>query len=141
MSEENVEIVRRSIDGFNAFMRGELSREALGRMGDPEYEFRWHDDRTMPDLPQDLPGTTASLGFVEQMRSVWEGLTMEPLEINETPDGRVVTVTRLSGRGRESGVPFESHFFQLWTIRDGKPRKVELFRHRADALEAAGLRE
>jgi len=33
------------------------------------------------------------------------------------------------------------HFFQLSTIRDGKVSKIEYFRHRADALEAAGLRE
>jgi hypothetical protein len=33
------------------------------------------------------------------------------------------------------------HIFQLWTIRDGRVRKLELFRHRADALEAAGLRQ
>jgi hypothetical protein len=34
-----------------------------------------------------------------------------------------------------------AHPFIVWTLRDGKIRKMELFRHRADALEAAGLRE
>jgi hypothetical protein len=33
------------------------------------------------------------------------------------------------------------HFFELLTIRDGKLRKMEFFRHRTDALEAAGLSE
>ncbi len=45
------------------------------------------------------------------------------------------------GRGRQSGVPIEIHFFELATIRDGKVRQIEYFRHRADALEAAGLSE
>ena len=42
---------------------------------------------------------------------------------------------------RESGVPISIHFFQVCTIRDGKVRRIEYFRHRVDALEAAGLRE
>jgi hypothetical protein len=29
----------------------------------------------------------------------------------------------------------------VWTIRDEKIRQIEYFRHRADALEAAGLKE
>jgi hypothetical protein len=37
--------------------------------------------------------------------------------------------------------PIVIHIFYLWTIRDGNVRKMEVFRHRADALEAAGLRE
>jgi hypothetical protein len=38
-------------------------------------------------------------------------------------------------------VPVTVHAFHLWTIREGKVREMELFRHRADALEAAGLSE
>jgi hypothetical protein len=52
---------------------------------------------------------------------------------------RVLISIRQTGRGRQSGVPIEYHYFQLFTIRDGKVRKVEFFRHPADALEAAGL--
>jgi len=33
------------------------------------------------------------------------------------------------------------HFFYVFTIRERKVRKVEIFSHRADALEAGGLRE
>jgi len=33
------------------------------------------------------------------------------------------------------------HFFEVFTIRDGKVRRMEVFRHRADALEAAQLSE
>ena len=59
----------------------------------------------------------------------------------EAPGGRVVVLVRQSGRGRQSGVPIVIHFFELCTIRDGKMRKIEYFRHRADALKAAGLEE
>jgi hypothetical protein len=39
MSEKNVEFVRKAIEAFNAFMRGEVSREAILDLGDPQFEF------------------------------------------------------------------------------------------------------
>ena len=133
MSQENVEFVRRALDAFNAFMRGELSREEVMNLGDPQFEFRWHDERTMPDLPQNLPGPDAFIEFWEQLGSAWDDLTVEALELIEAPHDRVLALTRQSGRGRESRVPVDVHSFQLWTIRDGKVRRIEYVRHRADA--------
>jgi hypothetical protein len=43
--------------------------------------------------------------------------------------------------GREGGVPIVFHYFFVCTIREGTVRNLDLFRHRADALEAAGLSE
>jgi ketosteroid isomerase-like protein len=138
---ENVEVVRSTIDALNAFHRGELSGEAAAELADPQIEYHWHGERTMPDQPQHLRGASEFTAFGEQLRSTWDDLTTEPLELIEAPPDRVLTFIRQSGRGRESGVPIEYHFFWLCTLRDGKVRKIETFRHRADALEAAGLRE
>ena len=140
MSEENVEIVRKRFDTLNAFMRGELSREALAELYDPQAEWHWHDRRIYPDLPQHLRGPEV-IEFGEQLRGAWVDLTTEPLEFIEAPGDRVVTLIRQSGRGRESGVPIEVHAFQVFTIQDGKVRRAELFLERAEALEAAGLSE
>jgi ketosteroid isomerase-like protein len=141
MSEENVEIVRKALNAFNAYVRGELSSEEVAELGDPQFEFRWHDERTMPDLPQELRGAEAFIEFWELLASAWDDLTLEALEIIDAPHDRVLTLTRQSGRGRESGVPVDVHSFHLWTIREGKISALELFRHRADGLEAAGLSE
>jgi ketosteroid isomerase-like protein len=140
MSEENVEVARKYFDAFNAFMRDELSSEAYAELFDSEFELHW-DEQTYPDTPQQLGGAPDFIAFMEQYRAGWVDLVQEPLEIIDVPDGRVLVLTRQSGRGRESGVPIVIHFFGLWTIRDGKLRQVEFFRHRADALEAAGLSE
>ena len=43
------------------------------------------------------------------------------------------------GRGRESGVPAEMRFFQLWTFRDGRPVRMETFSDPDQARPAAGL--
>src|SRR3954464_9146145 len=141
MSAENVEIVRKLRDSFNAFMRGELSSEDLAQLMDPQVEYNWRDQRTYPDTPQHLQGVPEVIAFTEQFREGWADLVQEQLELTEAPDGRVLALVRQTGQGRESGVPIEIHFFELSTIRDGKVRRIEYFRHRADALEAAGLSE
>jgi ketosteroid isomerase-like protein len=141
MSEENVEIVRRLRESFNAFMQDEVSSEDHKQLMHPDVEYVWHDQRTYPDTPQHLQGVPQVLAFTEQFRDGWADLVQEPLEYIEAPDGRVLGLIRQTGRGRESGVPIEIHFFELCTVREGKLRRVEYFRHRADALEAAGLSE
>jgi ketosteroid isomerase-like protein len=132
MSEENVETVRKLRDCFNAFMRGELSSEDLAQFIDPQVEYHWHDQRTYPDTPQHLRGVSAVIAFTEQFRAGWTDLAQEALELSEARDGRVLVFVRQTGRGHASGVPIEIHFFELCTIRDGKLRQVEYFRHRAD---------
>jgi len=141
MSEENVEVVRKSHDLLNAFMRGEMSSEAAMETVDPQAEFRWHDQRTMPDQPQHLRGVAGVIRWMEDFREAMDEVVVEPREFIEAPGDRVLVSVRQSGRGRESGVPIVTHFLSLCTVRDGKLRKVELFRHRAEALEAAGLSE
>jgi ketosteroid isomerase-like protein len=141
MSEENVEIVRKALDTLYAFMRGELSRKALAEVVDPQVEAHWRDQQTYPDTPQNLRGAPELLEFCEQYGRTWADLAAEPLELLEAPGDRVLASISQSGRGRESGVPIEIHFFEVFTIRDGKVREMEVFRHRAAALEAAGLAE
>jgi ketosteroid isomerase-like protein len=141
MSEENVDVVRNAIDVYNAFMRGELSSDALAETLDPQIEWHWHGERTYPDTPQDLGGVPASIEFFEQWRGAWVDVVAEPLELIDAPGDRVLGLIRLKGRGRESDVPIVFHYFEVWTLRDGRMRKFEFFRHRAAALDAAGLRE
>jgi ketosteroid isomerase-like protein len=141
MSEENVELVRNGFDAYNAFIRDEGSIAALAETLDPQIEWHWHDRRTYPDAPQHLRGVPASIGFWEQWRGAWAEVVAEPLELIEATDGLVLAFIRQTGRGRQSGVPIVIHYFQVLTIRDGKTRKFEFFRHRTDALEAAGLSE
>jgi ketosteroid isomerase-like protein len=141
MSEENVEVVRRLVESFNAFMRGELSGQAYAESFDPQCQVHWHDRRTYPDTPQHLRGASEFIAFGERFRDDWIDVVQEPLELSESPDGRVLAFIRQSGRGRQSDVPVDIHFFEVVTIEDGMVRTIEYFRHRADALKAAGLSE
>ena len=138
---ESTDTIREGIDARNAFMRGELSSEAVAEGLDPQIELLWPDGQEYPDFPQHLRGLAEVIAFGEQYRDGWIDLAGELLELIEVPNGRVVAFVRQSGRGRQSGVPLVIHFFQLHTIRDGKVCKIEYFRHRADVLRAAGLSE
>ena len=54
---------------------------------------------------------------------------------------RVISLVITRTRGRSSGIDTEFRQYGVWTIRDGKVIRVEWFRRRAEALEAAGLSE
>ena len=140
MSQKNVQIVREAFDDFNAFMRGELSSEAFADLLDPQIEVHFYEERVFPDFPQHLRGIPEFIGWLNDVQGAMDELA-QPLEFIEAPRDRVLVPTRQSGRGRESGVPFELDYFALFAIRDGKVRSVEFFPDHAAALEAAGLWE
>jgi ketosteroid isomerase-like protein len=66
-------------------------------------------------------------------------LTIEAEEIVAAGESVIVDV-RQRGVGSASGVPAEMRYFQLWSFRGGKVIRLDVFRERAEALEAAGLR-
>jgi uncharacterized protein len=67
-------------------------------------------------------------------------LRVEAKEVLDAGDYVVVPV-RLTGRGRTSGVAFEEDEVHVFKIRDGKITELREYRHRNDALKAAGLQE
>src|SRR5215472_10160723 len=102
---QNVDTIRQVTDASNAFMRGELSIEALAERLDPQIEMIWPDPQTYPDFPQHLRGRAEVIAFFEQYRDGWIDLVAKLLELIELQGGRVVALVRQSGRGRQSGVP------------------------------------
>jgi ketosteroid isomerase-like protein len=65
-------------------------------------------------------------------------------EVTEWIDGggdHVIAVMHTWGRGKMSGVPVERREAHLWTLREGKLRRLRVFETKTEALEAAGLRE
>ena len=139
MAEGNVEFARKLVDDFNAFMSGDLSKEAYAEPFHQQVDVHWHGQQTYPDTPQHLRSSEDLIAFTQEYRDGWTDLRAEALEMIEAPPDSVLAVIRQTGRGRQSGVPIEIHYFQLWRFEDGKVRELEMFRHRADALQAAGL--
>jgi len=67
----------------------------------------------------------------------WVAATEEVIDL----DGQVVAVQRSVGRGTRSGVPVSQELAIVWTFEEGKIVRGRSFKSRAEALEAAGLRE
>jgi len=129
MSQENVELVR-----------------TVYRAGDPS---RWFDlldakvelDFTAYPVP-DSAGLHGKDAAVDWFRSWWGTLdeyVLETTEIIDADKDRVVVVQYERGRGRGSGALLERRWAVLYTLRMGKVVRVQPFKSREEALEAAGL--
>jgi ketosteroid isomerase-like protein len=133
MSHENVEMVRALLGAFDR-ADYEAALEAL----DPEIEW------------QAPPGITigqeiyrgrdeVQRGFAEWL-TAWDTHRFEPEEMLDHRE-HVVVGGRQIGRGRGSGVEVRLPTFHVFTLRKGKVTRHRSYEHRAEALEAAGLRE
>ena len=77
--------------------------------------------------------------FLAAWLEPWDDYEFEVEELHDAGD-KVVAVLRESGRSK-AGVPVEQAFSQVLTFRDGKQIRAVTYASRAEALEAAGLRE
>ena len=133
MSEENVEIVRQSLEAYAAGdmeemlsyvdPEGELHSAIIG--GAEGKVFRGHDGFRR--------------WYAESMES-FEELRTELTEYRDLGD-RIVAFGHIHARGRGSGLEVDSPTGWLFTVQRGKVVKAEGFLNRAEVLEAAGLSE
>ena len=134
MSQENVEVVR---DQFAATNERDFPRAMSHYAEDVELVVD-------PDAFLER-GTFKGRDAVGRWFANWF-TTFEPgyhFDIEEARDlGDVVLlVASHHGRGRASGVEVHGQTGYLYRLRGGKIVRVELYPGRAEALEAAGLRE
>jgi ketosteroid isomerase-like protein len=139
MSEENVEIVRgvykRWSEGdFRASV--DLLDPHVVLVLDPEFAPYLMSN---PDEGA-FYGIEAVAAYTRDILEPMTHLTMEAEEIAAAGDSVLVSVCQ-RGVGRASGAPTEMRYFTLWTFRGYKVIRIESFRERAEALEAAGLSE
>jgi len=134
MSEENVEIVRRALEAW-----GRGDPKAVADLLDPDVEWSMP-----PNIPEagTYTGRDEVLRRLEEFLEAWDDLGVTVEELVDAGD-RVVALVRYSGRGRESGIEIGGMTTdaQVWTVRNGKALRVELYGGTAEALQAAGLSE
>jgi ketosteroid isomerase-like protein len=131
MSEENVEAVRAR---FEEMARGDFS-----------WFEEFPDDAvfvTSPELPDagTYRGREASRWTMQWVES-FEGHTIEATEIIDAGGDKVMAGILQRGRPHGSDTPVEGRWWVVITLREGRVARAEVFPERADALEAAGLRE
>jgi len=129
MSQENVELVRRGIESVEAFW-ALLDEDVVWDPGrDPP-----------PDIQGVYVGRDSVIAASRRYWGTWDEYSLDADELIDAGSS-VVVVVHERGRGKGSGAPFDRHWAQVWTFREGRIVRWELFRDKADALEAAGLSE
>jgi hypothetical protein len=132
MSQENVEVVHRVNDLFNA----KEVEQALDLVGD-EFEMDW--TNSIGPLRGVYRGRRGVLELWKSFLDAWESVRWDPQEIIEVDEARLIVMNHVRMRGRGSGVEVDATAAQLWTFSDGEPRRIKLYQSKAEALEAAGL--
>jgi ketosteroid isomerase-like protein len=137
MSEENVEVVRRIYDAAS-----QRDAATVLTLYDPEVEL----DGTRLQVVGlggsgfVYHGHAGLRRFFREWHEAWESIEYDFDELIDAGEHVISVVTR-RGRGRASGAEVELHVALVWTLREGKVVRVVWFPSRAEALEAAGLRE
>ena len=133
MSEENVEIVRRSYELVNDGLEI-LPREFM----DPDYEF---DARDVVPSYGVIRGYEAVQAALLEYWRTFEDFSLEVKEVVHADEERVVTAVRDGGRIKGSDAEIWNDLFHVWTFRGGKILCVSSHNEKRRALEAAGLEE
>ena len=102
---------------------------------DPEIEFVLGDGFPDPGTYRGLEGL--GTGFRNWLES-WRDMRFVLEELYPTGE-RIVATFHLTGVGKVSGVEAEIHGGHIWTIRDGRALRLEVYPSRPEAFEAAGL--
>ena len=130
MSQADIETLR---VGYEAFSRKDW--DSPTRFAHPEFEFQTADRVVNPGTYR---GPEEVRRFFEDQFAPFEEVVVEPEEFFVRGDQIVVFVrTRLRPTGSSAVV--ENRIGHLWTMREGKATRLQVFPRREDALEAAGL--
>jgi ketosteroid isomerase-like protein len=141
MSEENVELVRRSYAAYNAAVSAPNPREAiravLERFCDPQIEW---DPPPIGVEQQIAYGIDGVMEFFEAILEAFEQVRQMPERFIDCGD-QVLVFVHTKARERTAGVEMSEHWAHLVTLRDGMAVRLQQFRDREEGLEAAGLSE
>jgi ketosteroid isomerase-like protein len=127
------DLVRLLDRGYTLMWREGRVDDALRGLG---ADFEW----VVPNHPEGAVrrGPDSVIEFFHEWIEPWEEFEIE-WELEQRAPDRALATIDMSGRGRGSGAPAEMRFYQLWTYRDGRVVRMEMFNDRDEARRAAGL--
>jgi ketosteroid isomerase-like protein len=132
MSEENVDIVKRSIAAYN---RPDF--EAMRRMNHPNVELDW--SASLGLEARVYQGRERVLRFYENYLDTFEEIDIQPDRFIESGDWVVVPNTTYV-RGRD-GIQTVARSAFAFEVHGGLITRICLYQKTQEALEAAGLSE
>ena len=131
MSQENVEVVRRFGE---AWQRGDVAAALLAREN-----VEWHDQVAIPGAEVHR-GREAVRRHFELWLDAWKEIGYTVEEVLD-PGNCVVVMVRRRGKGARSGAEVNDRVTYVYTVSGDRIVRFEAFTDKAEALEAAGLRD
>jgi ketosteroid isomerase-like protein len=127
---ENVEIVKRAFEAF-----GESGVDGI--LAFIHEDFEGTTPPTLASEPDTYVGHDGVRRYFDSFSEVMDDIRWEAHGFHEVGDKVVVEFT-VYARGKSTGLEFGQSAVQVWTLRDGKATRLELFPTLEEALEAAG---
>ena len=106
----------------------------------PEFVWDMSTFRGWPEQPI-YEGLEEARRFIREWTDPFESWQIEVETIRDAGDDRVVGVMRQRGRSKSTGLSVDMRYAQVWTISDGKLRRMEMYADTDEALKAVGLGE
>ena len=134
MSQQNVELVKRAFEHFQAkgdFME-EITRPDF--VWDMSMFHGWPEQQIYEDLEE-------ARRFIREWSEPFDDWQIEVEAVHDVGDDRVLVIVRQRGRSRSTGLPVDMVLGQLFTLRDGKQTRMQMYSDPAEALRAVGLQE
>jgi ketosteroid isomerase-like protein len=131
VSQENVERIRRGFEHFEA--TGEFLEEVVA----PDFVWDMSKFAGWPEQ-QVYEGIEGAKGFIRDWTEPWDDWGIEVDSFHDAGD-KVVVIVRQRGRSKTTGMPVDMLFAQVFSLRDGKETRMEMYAEPAEAFKAAGL--
>ena len=132
MSQENVEIVRRSLD---AFCRRDV--ETMRMLNHPRLELDWSASRGFQAGV--YRGFDEALRFYREYFAVFDEIRFEPLSFIEAGD--LVVVPNVAHQRGRDGIEVTASSALVFTVREHRIARICLYQETAEAIKAVGLEE
>jgi ketosteroid isomerase-like protein len=133
MSQENVELVRRTVDAFN---RGDL--DGTLENWAPDAIWDWSNSHGFDAGV--FRGHEEIRTFVQRFLETFDEVQFELSDPVEVEEGLLIVENVAHVRGRD-GIEAQARSAWVITIRDGEQVSLILYQTKQKALEAAGLTE
>jgi ketosteroid isomerase-like protein len=137
MSDQDVEIARRSFEAFKEGIRRQDWTAAFDLdLVSPDAE--WVPVQT-PGADDVYRGRERFVEFMNEWTEDFEDWSIELDSMHDVGDGRVVGLGRQWATGKGSGVPVEWRIGQIFEIENGRVIRIRVYDDPAAALAAAGM--
>lgn len=120
--------------GFEAFNSGDMER--ILAFADPDFEAI-----VPPELsaePDTYRGHDGIRRYFQSFQDAMDEIRFQPERFWDVGPS-VVALVRITAKGRQTAISVEQRIAQVWTIRDGRAKRVHTYASLSEALKAVGL--